>query len=42
VFALGTDFAYGILGTRYPKVVAPSYAAVLGTIVTDTVMTLAP
>ena len=38
VFALGTGFACGIAATHYPDVIAPPYAAILGTVALYPVM----
>jgi hypothetical protein len=40
VFALGIGFACGIVATCYPEVMAPPYAAILGTVVLYPVMVI--
>jgi hypothetical protein len=40
VFALGIGFACGIAATRYPEVMTPTYAAILGTVLLYPVMVI--
>jgi hypothetical protein len=38
IFALATGIACGIVAARYPEVISPPYAAILGTLVVYPVM----
>ncbi len=40
VFALGIGFACEIAATRYPEVMTPTYAAILGTVLLYPVMVI--
>jgi hypothetical protein len=41
MFALGTGLASGIVASRYPDVIGPPYAAILGTLIIYPVMVAA-